>query len=183
MKSLRALAVLGLLSLSSMVQSQTIESPSEGKSLVYFVRTNGAGAIVNFKYFDGEKYLGKFSGVNYMIYECEPGKHLFWSASENRDYIEADLEAGKTYFIEVVPRMGAMKAAVRIFPVAKTDAKRLKRINKILAKKGPKVLDPKEVESEAPEWKNFAKNGLERYEKLKAKNSPISQLTREMFMN
>ncbi|MEL7006912.1 MAG: hypothetical protein AAFN93_29970 [Bacteroidota bacterium] len=60
--------------------SQEVKKPAEGKSLVYFVRPSAAGALINFKYFDGEKYLGKINGANYFIYECDPGEHIFWAA-------------------------------------------------------------------------------------------------------
>ncbi len=71
--------------------AQSLATPAEGKSLVYFVRSSGTGALVNFKYFDGESYLGKFAGLNYFILECDPGKHVFWVTSENRDFVEAEL--------------------------------------------------------------------------------------------
>ena len=57
--------------------SQDLKKPSEGKSLVYFVRSSSVGFLINFKYFDGEQYLGKFNYGKYLVYECEPGKHLF----------------------------------------------------------------------------------------------------------
>jgi hypothetical protein len=96
--------------------SQDLKKPSEGKSLVYFVRSSSVGFLINFKYFDGEQYLGKFNYGKYLVYECEPGKHLFWSKSENSDYLEAELEAGKVYIIDSEPQMGAIKAAVKLVP-------------------------------------------------------------------
>jgi hypothetical protein len=50
---------------------QKFQSAPEGKALVYFVRTNGTGAMINFKYFDGEQYLGKMKGVNYTNFILE----------------------------------------------------------------------------------------------------------------
>src|SRR5690606_10628764 len=118
-----------------------LPSPPEGKSLVYFIRSSGTGALVNFKYFDGEDYLGKFRGKNYFIYECDPGKHVFWVTSENRDFIEADLLSGKVYFVEVRPTMGAFKAAVKLFPVANDDTRSRKRLYKIIGKTDPIKLE------------------------------------------
>lgn len=96
--------------------SQKIKKPPEGKAVVYFVRTSAAGFLINFKYFDGDKYLGKYADGYFMPYVCEPGKHLFWAKSENFDFVEADLEAGKIYVIDAVGKMGAFKAAVELTP-------------------------------------------------------------------
>ena len=81
---------------SQKVVTQEIAKPSEGKSLVYIVKS-GAGYLINFRIYDGDKFLGALNGFSYMVYECEPGKHLFWAASENRDFIEADLEPNGVY--------------------------------------------------------------------------------------
>lgn len=141
---------------------QQYEKPAEGKSLVYFVRSSGTGALINFKYFDGEKYLGKMNGVHYFVYECDPGKHIFWVAAENRDFLTADLKPNGTYIVEVRPTMGAIKAAVRLHPVSPDDAKKLKQVNKLLAKK-----DGKELKGQEEDMAFFIENGMERYEKIK----------------
>lgn len=141
---------------------QELAKPSEGKSLVYFVRYSPTGALVNFKYFDGDKYLGKMNGTYYVVYECEPGPHVFWVASENRDFIKGELKANSTYIVEVRPTMGAVKAAVRLHPVAPENEKILKRVKKITSKKGPTELKGEGDEDMA----FFIKNGLERYAKI-----------------
>lgn len=111
MKKIQILVLAFLLLFSSaQLQAQSLATPSEGKALVYFIRSAGTGALVNFKYFDGEKYLGKFSGMNYFLYECDPGEHVFWVTSENRQFIEADLLPNKVYMVEVIPTTGAIKA-------------------------------------------------------------------------
>lgn len=141
---------------------QSFKKPSEGKSLVYFVRFSGTGALINFKYFDGEKYLGKMNGVNYFIYECDPGEHVFWAAAENRDYIKGELRANSTYIIEVRPTMGAFKAAVRLHPISPDNEKALKKVNKILEKRSVSYLKGQE-----DDLSFFIKTGLERYNKIK----------------
>jgi hypothetical protein len=57
--------------------AQELLKPSPGKALLYFVRFSGTGALINFKYFHDDHYLGKFSGINYFTYETEPGEHVF----------------------------------------------------------------------------------------------------------
>lgn len=150
-----------LISISFFSFSQDFKKPSEGKSLVYFVRFSGTGALINFKYFDGDKYLGKMNGVNYFTYECDPGEHTFWAAAENRDFISGNLMANATYIIEVRPTMGAFKAAVRLHQIAPNDEKKLKKVNRIIAKRTESTLKGKEEDHSF-----FIENGLKRFEKI-----------------
>ena len=92
------------------VQAQTIKPAPTDKAVVYFVRASSLGALINFTYFDSSKVIGRFSGPKFLRYECEPGEHLFWARSENRDYIKGNLEAGKIYVIDVIPQMGSSKS-------------------------------------------------------------------------
>ena len=160
MKKLIFVLVIGVLGFKA--HGQEFDKPADGKVLIYFVRVSGTGAMINFKYFDGDKYLGKSSGRNYFTYECDPGEHLFWVAAENRDYVAGNLERGATYVLEVMPTMGAFKAAVKLNPVSPQDARTLKRIKKVLAKKDEIHLFGQEEDMDF-----FIKNGLERYEKIK----------------
>lgn len=108
---------LGFTSASSQkVTTQEIDKPAEGKSLVYILRT-GAGPLLNFRIYDKDKYLGALSGFKYLVYECEPGPHVFWAASENRDYIEANLEANSVYVLNAEGQMGAFIASVSFVPL------------------------------------------------------------------
>lgn len=93
--------------------AQAIDKPADGKSLVYFMKT-GAGLMVNFRLYDKEKFLGAVPTGKYLVYECEPGEHLFWASSENRDYIEATLEPNSVYVINAEGQMGAFIAGVNL---------------------------------------------------------------------
>lgn len=174
--------ILVISSLSSVQGfSQILKTPSEGKSLVYFVRSNGTGALINFKFFDGEKYLGKFNGMKYFIYECDPGEHVFWASSENRSFVEANLESGKVYFIEVRPMPGALKAAVKLVPVAPDNVKSMKKIEKLIAKKEPFEMDSKDFSDEAEDLGFFISNSIKKYNSDKEKNKAISQMPSNYF--
>lgn len=152
------LIILIFASLSS--YAQEYDKPAQGKSLIYFVRHSGVGALINFKYFDGEKYLGKINGVNYFKYECDPGEHIFWAAGENRDFLKGVLLADQTYIIEVKPVMGAIKAGVKLFQVSPTDEKTMKKVNKVLQKRSASKLKGQEEDHEF-----FIKNGMEKLER------------------
>jgi hypothetical protein len=163
--------------------AQNLATPAEGKSMVYFVRSSGTGALVNFKYFDGESYLGKFSGLNYFILECDPGKHVFWVTSENRDFVEAELLPDKVYFIEVRPTVGAVKAAVKLFPVSSDNQKATAKLYKILTKKEPLALTEKDFSGEGESLEFYIRNGLKKYESDKEKGKAITQLPSTFFHN
>lgn len=91
-----------------------LENPAEGKSVVYFVRTNSSGFLINFRHFDYDKFIGKYAGPGFIRYECEPGEHVFWVGAANSSYVKVDLEAGKIYMIETIPVMGFAYAEVKI---------------------------------------------------------------------
>jgi hypothetical protein len=172
--------------------SQELRKPSEGKSLVYFVRTSGMGFAINFKYFDGEKYLGKFNYGKYMVYECEPGKHVFWASAENKSLIEAELEAGKVYIIDAEVMMGVFYAEVNLAPYDNIP-ENYKNIKKYERKKDlilKSISDNKEYTiseeeriKEQEELKTLIQDGLKKYDKQKTKGAEITQMPIGMFYN
>jgi len=63
--------------------------------------------------------IGLSQAKSYFAYECEPGEHLFIGRAENKRAVEADLEAGKSYYIITQVKMGAWKARMAFIPVTK----------------------------------------------------------------
>ena len=180
MKKIAAILLFGIL-FQIKSQSQEIPPAPAEKSVVYFVRASGLGFAINFTYFDSTKLIGKGNGTNYIRYECEPGHHLFWARSENRDFVEAEVEAGKIYFIEVVPQMGAIKAGVQLKPVDPSNEKTMKRILKLLDKKTPENFSAEELEKEAENSKDVMERGLEKYREEKEKGKKTDCLEKEMY--
>jgi hypothetical protein len=83
-----------------------------------------------------------------LVYETEPGDHVFWVTSENRDFVEATLRPNKIYIIEVRPTVGAFKAALKLFPLANDDPKHRKRLFKLISKTTPHWLGKEDVTAE-----------------------------------
>ena len=164
-------------------KAQTIEPAPTDKAVVYFVRTATMGSLINFTYFDSAKYIGKFNGPKYTRYVCEPGKHLFWARSENRDFVEADVEAGKIYFIEAGVKMGAMKAAVELIPVDPKDEKRMAKIFKLMNKKSAESFSEADLSEGAKETKDIMDKGLAKYNEEKAKAKENARLEKTMAYN
>lgn len=127
----QVLVLLAFLLFSSISFSQKFVQPSDGKTLIYFTRTSTWGYAVNFKLFDGEKYIGKFKGSQYIVYECDPGIHSFWALAENMSMVYADLEAGRSYYIDAVPKMGAFKANVTLAVLDKNH-KNFKKLQSLI---------------------------------------------------
>src|SRR5215813_11048549 len=114
--------------------AQNITPPSQGKAVVYFVRVSALGMVVPFTFLDSAKVIAKFNGSNYTRYECDPGEHLFWARSENDDFITAEVEAGKIYFVEVVPSLGMLYAKVFLRPIDPAESDRVEKIEKVINK-------------------------------------------------
>lgn len=156
----------GIISISSQkITTQEIVKPSEGKSLVYFLRT-GAGPLLNFRIYDNDKFLGALSGFKYLVYECEPGQHVFWAASENRDYIEANLEPNAVYVLNAEGQMGAFIASVGFLPLNPNEFRDRRTFYQVV--KGAKKQDY--AINDVDKSENIQK-GLQKYEDLKAGNS------------
>lgn len=182
MKKLYTLLILMfVVSTSSIATAQeNIEPPTEGKSVVYFIRSNQLGALINFKYFDGKKYLGKFNGRHYLRYECEPGKHTFWAKSENIDFIEADLKAGSIYFIEAKANMGMFKASVKLFTVDFQNERQLKKIKKVFTKEDPLEPNTEKIAKEAVKLEKRIEKWFAKIAKKKKKGREVKKITPEM---
>jgi hypothetical protein len=97
---------------SYMKTTQTLLQPTEAKAMVRFLRPSGMGAAINFNVLDGDKVIGNSVSKSQFDYLATPGKHLFIATAENKVFLEADLEAGKTYYIITRIYPGAWYARV-----------------------------------------------------------------------
>lgn len=155
-------------------KSIELENPSEGKSVVYFVRTSSTAYLINFRYFDYDQFIGKFAGAGYIRYECDPGEHAFWIGASNSSYVTAMLEEGKIYVIETIPVMGMAYARVkveipdRLHP--KKYDKQKKRIFAILSDEKFDKTNPKDVlYATQSDYKKEIERGVEIYQKREEK--------------
>lgn len=164
-----------------LTKAQDIEAPPSDKSVVYFMRPNGLGIIVNFTYYDGDQIIGKFNGAKYMRYECEPGEHTFWARSENRSFLKANLAAGKIYVVEALPVMGAFKAGVDLLPINPKVAN-MKRFQKLLAKQPSVTFTAEALENWNTKMQGVTERGMQRLEELEKKNKRFAQLREDMFV-
>ena len=100
-----------------------IKAPSPEKSLIVFMRPQTMGYMIQSSVFDIKNNKPSIVGIvaakKKVAYEVEPGEHIFMVVGESGDFMSANLEAGKTYYALVTPRMGWWKARFSLRPVHK----------------------------------------------------------------
>ena len=106
---------------------------------------------------------------------------MFWARSENRDFVEAELEAGKIYFIEALVKMGAVKAGVELIPVNADDTKKMEKIFKLLNKKTSESYTEDELKNETIRLQGAIDRGLDKYEKDKSSGVKYPKLLKSMY--
>ncbi|MFC1523984.1 hypothetical protein ACFL6N_04255 [Thermodesulfobacteriota bacterium] len=96
-------------------------APDNDKALVYFIRPVKLGFLIHAAVYDDEEFIGFVPYNQKLPYLADPGEHMFMVVSEAADFLKAELQAGKTYYIKVMPRMGAWRARFSLAPVTKAD--------------------------------------------------------------
>ncbi|KGI76615.1 hypothetical protein LF63_0114965 [Oleiagrimonas soli] len=96
-------------------------TPAPGKALVVFMRPSSFGGAIQSSVYDtgkqGDDFIGIVSAKTKLAYQADPGTHLFMVVAENGDFMNATLDAGKTYYVLVAPRMGVFKARFSLLPI------------------------------------------------------------------
>ncbi len=158
---------------------QGFEAPSEGKAVIYFTRVTGLGFAIGFEFFHDKRYIGDFAGRNYMRYECDPGEHLFWASSENKEFLTAEVKAGETYVVLVDVLMGIGIARVGLTPID-SHHKDFERAKKLIEKKSPVVNTADEVESKNARLAEFIEKKLKQYNEDWKNTKDFKHLSPEM---
>jgi hypothetical protein len=121
--------------------------PDEAKVIVY--RTSSFGGSTNFPVYeildheDG-RLLGFTETDRFFEIHCPPGKHLFVTWGEDEAFIEADLEGGKTYFIQSFTRFGILSARPGFAPLGR-DSEHFPEIEETLSTLQCRELDPEKA--------------------------------------
>lgn len=100
--------------------------PEEGKALVVFMRASFVGSAISASVYDAPDsdthFIGVVQNKQKIAYQATPGPHRFMVIAENADFMDANLEAGKTYYVLISPRMGVWKARFSLFPIHQDSA-------------------------------------------------------------
>lgn len=97
---------------------------------VYFIRSTGfQGSAVAFTAFIDQQLVCKLNNKKYSIHELSPGEHVFTvqfagkTAKEKAEPIKINVEAGKTYYVQMVFQTGYLKNNLYCQEVTESSAK------------------------------------------------------------
>ena len=120
--------------------------PDEAKVVVY--RSSAFGGIDHFPIYEYMNGDGKLMGVTetdcYFEYRCPPGKHFFLTWGEGDAFIEATLDAGKTYYIQAWSKFGIISSRPGFGPVGK-DSEAMKELRAAWPRLRCREIDPADV--------------------------------------
>lgn len=180
MKKLFFMTILLALTGVYTVSAQGFQPPAEGKAVVYFARVTVYGKPTAFEFFHQDKYIGAFKGSQYMRYECDPGEQLFWASSENKEFITADVEAGKIYIVMVDVIMGVMKAHVGLTPISANNSEEFERAKSLINKKPPTITPEEKIAKMNKKLAKFITAKLEMYESTWKNEKNFKHLSADM---
>ncbi len=104
---------------------RAISAPEKDKSLIIFMRPSIFGFAIKSSVFEIQdndlKFIGFVAAKKKVAYQVPPGDHTFMVVGENADFMAAKLEAGKTYYALVTPRMGFGMARFSLNPIQAKD--------------------------------------------------------------
>jgi hypothetical protein len=97
-----------------------------GKAMLVIMRPSFYGGAIAASVYDitGDqtRLIGVLGPKDKIAYQVDAGAHRFMVVAENADFMEATLDAGKTYFAVVRARPGVWKARFSLLPIHATSA-------------------------------------------------------------
>ena len=96
-----------------------------GKAMVVFIRPAGYGNGVASSLYEIEGARPRILGIMYynerMAMQFAPGPHRFMAHGSNSTFLDADLQAGKTYYVFVRSEVGRWKASFTLVPLRSAE--------------------------------------------------------------
>ena len=108
------------------------------------------------------------------------GEQLFWASSENKEFITADVEAGKTYIVMVDVIMGVMKAHVGLTPISTNNSEEFERAKSLINKKPPTITSEEKIAKMNKKLAKFITEKLEMYESTWKNEKNFKHLSADM---
>ncbi len=125
----------GRLGLDIMIPDGATLSPDADSVVVTFFRHHPLMPEVAFDIWSESDYVGSLKGGTFFEVRVTPGKHTFISKSERYSVLNADLVAGKRYFVEFAVGLGQTEPHVMLLPFNARHYKgRLERLMKPLSR-------------------------------------------------
>lgn len=99
---------------SPLMSPTDLASPTEDQAVITFYRNVFVGSAIQApiaeEVGDDVSFVGISSKDTKIQHVVAPGKHRYVVGGESSHLLEADVEAGKSYYAKVDPRMGWLKA-------------------------------------------------------------------------
>ncbi len=131
-KTLLLLAGLALCSAGSLAQELAENDPDSPNGLVYFLRGKGhAGSATAFSAIIDDALVCKLNNRRYSAHEISPGRHEFKAqfggkkGKEKAEIAIIDIEAGKTYYVQMVMQASFWVNDVTAQEITRNSALRL----------------------------------------------------------
>lgn len=116
--------------LSFLMTWVSLSSMAQEKGTVYFMRSTGfQGSATAFTAFIDGELACKLNNKRFSVHEVEPGEHQFTvqfagkAAKEKAEPITINIEAGKTYYVQMVFQTGAFVNNLYCQEVTESSAK------------------------------------------------------------
>ncbi len=139
----------GVLDYPIMIDSSEILTVDENLALVRFYRPDKLIATWAFDIWNQDGYIGSTKGGSYFTVKLKPGHHVFISRSERYSVLEAELEAGKEYAVELDVGMGWNQAHIKLLPIDLNTDKGSHKVNDWKDSLKETMVNQKIVESDA----------------------------------
>jgi hypothetical protein len=114
--SLTLAGCLGIVNEPYMAAAEPGAQAAPDKATVYFHRTAGR-VETRFPIWDRDSFVGFSTPTTTIVYECDPGEHLFIAQAEHPVLVRATLAAGKIYDILIEGQMGMRQARATMTPI------------------------------------------------------------------
>jgi len=89
--------------------------PTADAATVVFIRPSGYGGGQRMTVLDADgRFLGDSLPKSYFTVKVTPGEHVFVVWGENTGAMRANVAGGKTYYVEVSPKLGVISSRVHL---------------------------------------------------------------------
>ena len=102
MKTLKYALLFVFLMQGTLLTAQTEVEKSDEKATVYIVRTSAVGALINYKYFIDDTYLGKCNYGKHLKLVLHDGKQTWSSIAFKQGYWFDKLQMGQNICLQPV---------------------------------------------------------------------------------
>ena len=117
--------------------------PPEGKGQVVFFRPSSLrGAVIWFMVKENGAPLGKLTNGAYFVQVADPGPHTYTGATENKNVLRMEVDAGETYYVRGSIQMGLLIGEADMTPSDQTAFEKAFKKMHLAKPVGPETAPP-----------------------------------------